>query len=187
VGYYLERELVRQSYETPCILHVAPETALGSIIIRQLGDVDYVATDLHPEHYDATLKVVRADLTNLPWDANRFNLVICNHVLEHIPDDKKAISELYRVTKQKGLAILQVPIAKKLNTTIEDPAVQCSIERERRFGQGDHVRLYGTDYSDRLCAAGFEVEIFDPLIAWGSNVIERLHLDPNERMFLARK
>jgi SAM-dependent methyltransferase len=178
---------VRQRCEPPRVLHVAPETALSTIIKRQLVSIDYVTADLHPEHYDAALKVVRADLTNLPWDANSFDLVICNHVLEHIPNDTKAISELYRVTKQKGLSILQVPIARKLRTTIEDPAVQCSIERERRFGQGDHCRIYGADYSDRLRAAGFDVEIFNPLTAWGSIVIDRLHLDPDERLFLARK
>jgi SAM-dependent methyltransferase len=187
VGCYLERELLRKGDEIRRILHVAPEIVLSSIIKRQLANIDYVAADLNPEHYDASLKLVRADITNLPWDENRFDLVICNHVLEHIPDDRKAISELYRVTKRRGLAIVQVPIGGKLSTTIEDPAIQCPIEQERRFGQRDHVRIYGADYCGRLRAAGFEVEIFNPVTAWGPNVVERLHLDPDERMFLARK
>jgi SAM-dependent methyltransferase len=186
VAYYLEHELLGSSRKLQNILHIAPELWLSGII-RRLENIDYVAADLKPEHYDDTVKPVRADIIDLPWAANSFDLVICNHVLEHVPDDRRAMSELYRVTRPKGLAILQVPIARKLSATIEDPSVQCPIERERRFGQGDHVRIYGADYSDRLRNAGFEIEIFNPLTAWGLNTVEILRLDPAERIFLARK
>src|SRR5262245_32026727 len=134
VAQYLEHELLGSSSKLQNILHIAPELWLSGII-RRLENIDYVAADLNPEHYEDTVKPVRADITDLPWAANSFDLVICNHVLEHVPDDRRAMSELYRVTRPKGLAILQVPMAKNLSATIEDPLAQCPIERERRFGQ----------------------------------------------------
>jgi len=187
VGYYLENEALRNSKGLQRILHVAPEAWLTTIIRRHPGNIDYVAADLHPGHYEGSLEVVQADITNLPWNTNSFDLVICNHVLEHVPDDRKAMGELYRVMRPGGSAILQVPMAIKLGTTIEDPSVQCPKERERRFGQSDHVRIYGSDYFDRLRSAKFRVEMINPVTAWGLGAVERLHLDPDERVFLARK
>jgi SAM-dependent methyltransferase len=187
VGRYLEHELLPQNSGLRRILHVAPERELIRIIQRQIANVEYIAADLHTEHYDGGVEVVRADITDLPWEADSFNLIICNHVLEHVPDDQKAMSELYRVTRPDGLAILQVPIGGKLARTIEEPPAQCPSERERRFGQSDHVRIYGSDYIDRLRTTGFRVEIFNPLTAWGPAVIELLRLDPDERIFVGRK
>jgi SAM-dependent methyltransferase len=187
IGRYLQRELWGNNCEPQRVLHIAPELWLTRIIQRQLANVHYVAADLYPDHYPKVLDVVKADITNLRWDANTFNLVVCNHVLEHVPADLKAMNELYRVMRQGGAAILQVPIARKLAETIEDCSEQCPKERERRFGQGDHVRIYGSDYVDRLRSAGFEVEIFDPFTVWGSSEIELFRLDRNERIFIGRK
>jgi hypothetical protein len=187
VGYYLEHELFERSNRPGRILHIAPERELSRLIRRELANVEYVATDLHIEHYERAMALVEADITSLPWDCNSFDVIICNHVLEHIPDDRKAMRELYRVTRPHGIAILQVPIASKLSATIEDPSVRCKKERERRFGQGDHVRIYGPDYADRLQREGFKVEIFNPLISWGPKVVEMLRLDPDERIFVAGK
>jgi SAM-dependent methyltransferase len=186
VGYYLEHELLRNN-RPERILHIAPERELTRLIRRDLVDVQYVAADLHTEHYERGVALVQADVTRLPWDRNSFDVVICNHVLEHIPDDRKAMRELCRVMRPHGMAILQVPIASKLSETIEDPSVRCEKERERRFGQVDHVRIYGLDYADRLQREGFDVRIFKPLISWGPKVVEMLRLDPDECLFVAVK
>jgi ubiquinone/menaquinone biosynthesis C-methylase UbiE len=101
--------------------------------------------------------MLRADITDLPFDDNRFDAIYCSHVLEHVPDDRKAMSELRRVLRPGGWAVLQVPI--KLIVTYEDSAVTTPEDRERVFGQSDHVRIYGLDYKDRLREVGFKVTI----------------------------
>jgi len=95
--------------------------------------------------------------------------------------------ELFRVLKPGGTAVLQVPISLSLQTTIDDPSVTDPRERERRFGQYDHVRIYGSDYPERLRAAGFRVEIFNPADRWGAAVVGELRLNPRERVFVGRK
>jgi SAM-dependent methyltransferase len=159
---------------------------LTAILKRQLANVEYIAADLDPEPYRNVMDIVRADITNLQWDKGHFDLVICNHVLEHVPDDRKAMSELFRVMRPEGTAILQVPIAGAPRETVEDPSIECADERERLFGQVDHVRIYGTDYVDRLRGAGFNVDLFNPN-SWGAQVIDELRLDPRERVIIARK
>ena len=94
------------------------------------------------------------DVTKLPFPKDEFDWVICNHVLEHIEEDQKAMSELYRVLKTGGCALLQVPISRKLEITYEDFNIQSPEEREKHFGQNDHVRVYGNDYPKRLKSAG---------------------------------
>jgi SAM-dependent methyltransferase len=156
-------------------------------LIRKNPDVDYVAADLEAERYRHFIAVKYADLTKLQWPEDSFDLIICNHVLEHIPDDRKAMAELYRVLRPGGLGILQVPFSTVLSQTIEDASVTCERERVRRFGQRDHIRIYGPDYFDRLRLAGFDVEIFDPIAHWGTSEISRLRCDPEEKIFAVRK
>jgi SAM-dependent methyltransferase len=98
------------------------------------------------------------NVLDIPFPDNSFDLVICNHLLEHVPNDMDAMKELLRVLKVGGEAILQVPISKNSAKTIEDWSVTTPEERERAFGQFDHVRIYGQDYTDRLTLAGFKVE-----------------------------
>jgi SAM-dependent methyltransferase len=98
---------------------------------------------------------------------NDVDLLICNHVLAYVPDDGLAMREVLRVLKPGGLAILQVPISTKLEVADEDPSITAPEEQERRFGQRGAIRLYGADYTERLAAAGFSVEVFDPLAKWG--------------------
>jgi SAM-dependent methyltransferase len=102
----------------------------------------------------------------LPFRDGAFDALLCHHVLEHVPDDRAAMRELRRVLRPGGWAILQSPIRSRLEATLEDPAVTDPRERERLFGQRDHLRQYGRDYADRLRAAGFEVRaerFFDEL------------------------
>jgi len=132
-------------------LHVAPEPRLSRMLVK-IPNIEYVSGDL-----SAGDALVRLDVTDIAFPAGRFDVVYCSHVLEHVVDDRRAMRELGRVLKPGGWAILQVPI--KGDTTIEDPSVVTPAERERVFGQRDHVRIYGRDYADRLAEAGFAVTV----------------------------
>lgn len=137
------------------VLHVAPEGRL-SRIIKAHSNIDYLTADI-----SASNVMVRMDITEINYPTGTFDVIICNHVLEHIIDDEKAMSELYRVLKPGGWGILQVPISLSLEKTYEDFSVTDPSERETIFGQSDHVRIYGMDYVDRLKKSGFDVNIFN--------------------------
>jgi len=134
------------------LLHIAPEPPL-EFIFKHQKNIDYLTTDMNP-----AMVMEQMDITNIQYPENSFDAIICNHVLEHIPNDFKAMSELFRVLKPGGWAILQVPFSKISDKTFEDPKVTSPEDRERIFGQTDHVRIYGKDYTSRLKQAGFEVE-----------------------------
>jgi SAM-dependent methyltransferase len=104
--------------------------------------------------------MVRLDITEIDFPDESFDVVYCSHVLEHVPDDRKALAEIRRVLKPDGWAILLVPI--DAAETIEDPSITDPGERLRLFGQGDHVRRYGPDYVERLHQAGFDVAVTSP-------------------------
>jgi SAM-dependent methyltransferase len=135
------------------VLHVAPEAAI-TLVLRRASDLRVVAGDLHPLTGQTTV-----DVTNLPFPDETFDLVLCSHVLEHVPDDSVAMSELRRVLRPHGVAILQQPVDAARSTTLEDASVVAAKDRRRMFGQSDHVRLYGRDVQSRLEAAGFRVEL----------------------------
>ncbi|MCM2302390.1 MAG: class I SAM-dependent methyltransferase [Flavobacteriaceae bacterium] len=133
------------------VLHIAPEQCFIKLF-RNQQNLDYLTTDLY-----SPLADVKADILNLPFDDNSFDVVFCNHVLEHIIDDKKAMSELYRVMKKGGFGIFQVPQDLSLEKTYEDFSITSPKDRAAHFGQYDHVRIYGKDYFNRLEKVGFEV------------------------------
>lgn len=132
------------------VLHVAPEKCLEGKFKERLGD-RYLSADLFNPR-----AMVRMDITDIQYDDETFDVIYCSHVLEHVPDDRKAMRELYRVLKRTGWAILLVPIS-AAQRTFEDPQIVDPAERLRLFGQEDHVRSYGPDYVDRLREAGFIV------------------------------
>ncbi|MFZ0456427.1 MAG: methyltransferase domain-containing protein [Ignavibacteriaceae bacterium] len=134
------------------LLHFAPEDCLKEKISK-LSNIKYVTTDLKEPHVS-----LNSDIQKLPFKNNQFDIIICSHVLEHIPDDKKGMQEILRVLKKNGWAILQVPINEDLEITYEDSSITSSLERLKHFGQEDHVRIYGRDYYKRLEEAGFIVE-----------------------------
>lgn len=137
------------------LLHIAPEANLQVWLRAKLG-TGYTTADLGAEGVD-----YHFDLTSIPFDDGTFDAIICNHVLEHVPDDAKAMAEVRRVLKPGGLSILQTPISATLPTTYEDFTITAPKERERAFGQHDHVRIYNhADYVRRLQNAGFTVETF---------------------------
>ena len=104
---------------------------------------------------------VKADICNLPFDDNSYDIILCNHVLEHIPDDTKAMQELYRVLKPGGMGIFQIPQDLTREKTFEDNSIIDKDERAKIFGQYDHVRIYGRDYFNKLRNIGFKVEEVD--------------------------
>jgi SAM-dependent methyltransferase len=138
------------------MLHVAPEPCLERRL-STIRELDYVSGDLEPRPGQ-----LRLDVTALPFEDRHFDAIICSHVLEHVPDDRRALSELSRVLRPDGWAILLVPILRE--TTIEDPNETDPAERLRRFGQRDHVRVYGDDFYDRLRDAGFGVTVERPVL-----------------------
>jgi predicted SAM-dependent methyltransferase len=137
------------------VLHFAPEQAFYKRF-RKLPNVDYITTDL-----DSPLADVQADICNLPFKDNEFDVILCNHVLEHIPDDTKAMQELYRILKPNGWGVFQIPQDLSREKTFEDHTITDRIERAKIFGQYDHVRVYGRDYFDKLRTIGFKVEEVD--------------------------
>ncbi len=133
------------------VLHFAPEQAFYKLF-RNQKNIDYTTTDLF-----SPLADVKADICNLPFDDNQYDVILCNHVLEHIPDDTKAMQELYRVLKPGGMAILQIPQDLNRTVTFTDDTITNQKERAKIFGQYDHVRIYGRDYFDKLRSIGFTV------------------------------
>jgi len=137
------------------LLHFAPEQAFYKRF-RKMKNLEYTTTDLN-----SPLADVKADICNLPFKDNSFDFILCNHVLEHIPDDTKAMQELYRVLKPGGSAVLQIPQDLKRETTFEDNSITSRKERAKIFGQYDHVRVYGRDYFNKLRSIGFNVQEVD--------------------------
>lgn len=162
------------------ILHVAPEPALTAIL-QTLPHVAYYTTDLMMNGV-----MVQTDLTHIAFPDSAFDLILCNHVLEHIPDDRQAMRELRRVLRRGGQAILQVPLDPQLEQTFEDAAITDPAERLRWFGQEDHVRLYGLDYPDRLREAGFEVHIDDFVRTLDPATVIHSGLDRNEYLYVCK-
>ncbi|MBN1326332.1 MAG: class I SAM-dependent methyltransferase, partial [Candidatus Cloacimonetes bacterium] len=133
------------------VLHIAPEQCFYGRF-RKLKNLTYLTADL-----ESPLADVKMDIRNMPFADNSFDFIICNHVLEHIDDDKKAIKEIYRILKKGGYALLQVPIDRNRKETLEDDSITDPLEREKLFWDKEHVRLYGLDYPKRLEQAGFKV------------------------------
>ena len=133
------------------VLHFAPEQAFYKLF-RNQKNIDYTTTDLF-----SPLADVKADICDLPFDNNSYDIIFCNHVLEHIPDDTKAMQELFRVLKPGGMAILQIPQELSRAITFSDDSITDQKERAKIFGQYDHVRIYGRDYFNKLRSIGFTV------------------------------
>lgn len=144
-----------ESSSTLRVLHFAPEQAFYKRF-RNMKNLDYVTTDLN-----SPLADVKADICNLPFKDNEFDFILCNHVLEHIPDDTKAMQELFRVLKLGGMGIFQIPQDLSRKNTFEDDTITDKKERAKIFGQYDHVRIYGRDYFDKLRGIGFKVDEVD--------------------------
>ena len=163
------------------ILHIAPEKKLTRVLLERYLE-NYICGDLFTPGYEHADHVQNINVLDIPFEDNYFDLVICNHVLEHIPNDIDAMKELYRVLKIGGTAILQVPISRNSEVTFEDFSITDPKEREVVFGQFDHVRIYGQDYPTRLEKSGFKVERINI-----SKKYEKIGLNQDEDIFIGRK
>jgi len=163
------------------VLHFAPEQAFLKRF-KKLKNITYTTTDLLSPIAD-----VKADICNLPFAENEFDFIICNHVLEHIPDDTKAMQELYRVLAPGGTAILQVPLDNNRTSTFEDNSITDPKERAKIFGQYDHVRVYGMDYFEKLSQIGFDVKALDYTKEMSDAEIDNYRLSPGELLPVCTK
>jgi SAM-dependent methyltransferase len=152
------------------MLHVAPEPLLEHSLRTRVG-AGYLTADLMDRR-----AMVKMDITDIHFPDESFDVIYCSHVLEHVPDDRRAMREFRRTLNRNGWAVLLVPITAP--ATIEDPSVTDPKERLARFGQEDHVRRYGPDYVDRLREAGFEVEVTLPSDFLTADEIVRMGITP---------
>lgn len=156
------------------VLHMAPEQCFLDIF-KKMENLNYTTADLYSPIVD-----VKANILELPFQDNSFDVVFCNHVLEHIEDDSKAMSELFRVMKPGGFGIFQVPQELNRAHTYEDFSITEPEERAKEFGQYDHVRIYGKDYFERLRKAGFTVDEVNYSAGIDSELSDRYRLAPGE-------
>lgn len=155
------------------VLHMAPEQCFLSRF-KKLNH-EYITADI-----DSPIADVKADIVNLPFNDNSFDVVFCNHVLEHIQDDAKAMKELFRVMKKGGMGVFQVPQDLNRDVTFEDNSITDPKERAKIFGQYDHVRVYGRDYFDKLRSVGFKVEEVNYSQKISSELLRRYRLMEGE-------
>ena len=161
------------------VLHFAPEGGI-SRRLRDRPNLDYVASDLL-----AAPPAVQADITRLPFADGSVDVIICSHVLEHVPDDRRALRELRRVLRPEGWAVLLVPIDLQRAVTFEDPTILQPRHRERAFGKVDHVRVYGRDFPERLASASFDVHDESQQTRLGPEQARRYGLKRHDQIFLA--
>lgn len=179
---YLQNETNFFTSTTPLkVLHFAPEQAFYKLF-RNQKNLEYTTTDLL-----SPLADVKADICNLPFNDNSFDVIFCNHVLEHIPDDSKAMQELYRILKPNGWGVFQIPQDLNRAVTFEDDTITDQKQRAEIFGQYDHVRVYGRDYFDKLRAIGFEVDEVNYTQKISTELVDRYCLAKGEIIPVCKK
>ena len=164
------------------MLHIAPEQCFHKRF-KSLSNIDYVTGDL-----ESPLADHHFDLHQIPFPDQSFDAIICNHVLEHVADDRQCARELFRVLKPGGWAIMQVPIDYSREVTLEDPSITSAADRELHYWQKDHMRLFGLDYPKRLAESGFSVRIDDFVNSLDAGLREKYRLQKEELIyFLTRE
>lgn len=177
--YYLYLQRIIPAGRQLKVLHFAPEKILTRLF-RSYTNIDYLSADLNPAK-----AMVKQDITGTTFEDNSFDIIFCAHVLEHIPDDGKAMRELRRILKPDGFAVLQVPIkdcynGRTITSTYEDFTITDPAGREKAFGQHDHVRVYGRDFKDRLEKAGFQVRVDKFIASLGEEAVKHYALLPQD-------
>jgi SAM-dependent methyltransferase len=163
------------------LLHIAPEQCFYKKFRKQ-QNLTYLTADLN-----SPLADVKMDIHKMPFEDNRFDVVLCNHVLEHVDDSHKSMTEIYRVLKPGGWAVMQVPLDITRATTYEDPSITSEEDREKHYWQRDHVRLFGLDYPDKLQKAGFMVTPVDLSAELPAELVEKYRLSKGEVIYWCRK
>ena len=170
---YLKNET--DFFKTPKkVLHFAPEQAFYKRF-KKIKHFDYTTTDLN-----SPIATVKADICNLPFESNSFDVILCNHVLEHILDDTKAMQELYRVMQPGGMGVFQIPQDLNRDKTFTDDTITNKKARAKIFGQYDHVRIYGKDYFEKLRTTGFKVDEVDYTASISDQEIDKFRLAKGE-------
>ena len=166
------------------LLHIAPEVCFRKRLrrIMQRAGGEYVTADL-----ESPLADLHFDVQQIPLADGSACTIICNHLLEHVADDRRALSELYRIMAVGGWGVLTVPVDLTRAATFEDDSVTDPVERTRIFGQYDHRRIYGLDYGERLREAGFEVEVVDVAAAMSDEECRRYAIRRREPIYIVRK
>lgn len=178
---YLKNESNFFTAEKLDVLHIAPEQCFHSKFKAQ-KNLNYVTADLV-----SPLADLHFDLHEIPLEDNRFDVVFCNHVMEHVDDPNQCMKELFRVMRPGGWAIMQVPQDMSRETTYEDRSIIDPAEREKHFWQKDHLRLFGKDYPNWLEKVGFTIEIFDVQKNFDKQVVDRFRLMKDELLYIANK
>ncbi len=164
------------------VLHIAPEICFMKRF-EKMENLDYITADI-----ESPLAKVKMDIHQIPFEENTFNVVFCNHVMEHVDNDLIAMKEIYRVLNIGGWAIIQVPFFYPVpGRTYEDRSITDRRDREKAFGQDDHVRKYGKDYADRLRLAGFYVEESNYVKEIDQKLVARYALPADEIIYICRK
>lgn len=163
------------------MLHIAPEQCFLAKF-KSMPELSYTTGDL-----ESPLADVKMDVHDIPFADNTFDVVFCNHVLEHVTDDHRAMTEILRVLKPGGWAMLQSPKDPSYAVTKEDPSISDPWERERAFGQKDHVRMYGDDYAARIAKAGFEVVEDKTVDSLSPDMVTYYGLAPKEYLYIGKK
>jgi SAM-dependent methyltransferase len=163
------------------VLHFAPEKCFRKAFAA-LPNLDYVTADLEPGKVMLTF-----DITAIPPEVGTFDAILCSHVLEHVPDDRRAIGEVFRVLNPGGWAVFMVPEETDRAETLEDPSVVTPEERERVFKQHDHVRIYGRDFGQRLAQAGFTVSAERYAETLGQEAIKKYGLKRRQEIYFCAK
>ena len=178
---YLNRETNFFTAENLKVLHIAPEQCFLPLFKKQ-KNLEYTTADLVSPIAD-----LHFDLHDIPLDDNQYDVVFCNHVMEHVDDPMRCMSELNRVMKPGGWAIMQVPQDMNREETFEDKSITSPSEREKHYWQKDHVRLFGRDYPNYLEKAGFKMSEFDLNQAFDATEIEKFRLMQKEILYIAHK
>ena len=176
VWHYFQKAQIPRAGEKLRILHIAPEKAIQDIF-QNIPGVEYLSGDLVSKR-----AMVRMDICNIRYPDESFDLIFCSHVLEHVEDDRRALREFHRVLGSQGQLLLMVPIMGEV--TIEDPSITDPAERERLFGQLDHVRAYGLDFPRIVSSQGFNVQIFEPNDYLTADQIQEQAIDVKDRLFV---
>lgn len=162
-------------------LHLAPEYCFLQLFKSQ-KNLDYITADLN-----SPWASMHFDVHEIPFEDNVFDVLMANHLLEHVNDDRKVMREFYRVLKPGGWAIFMIPQDIHSAVTLEDPTITSPEEREKHYWQSDHLRLYGLDFKDRLTSAGFQVTVEDYTKEFTTEQIKAFALNPNELIYYCKK
>ncbi len=179
--YYLKNESDFFTASNLNLLHIAPEQCFHKKFKKQ-KNLNYLTGDL-----ESPIADLHFDVHDIPLKDNSYDVIFCNHVLEHVKDDQKCMQELFRVMKKGGWGIFQVPIDYSREETYEDPTIKSKKERELHYWQKDHLRLYGLDYPKKLENAGFRVSTYNYHDHIAIDKQDRLRLNKEELLYIIHK